>query len=1151
VRIETIMPNRLKIEVNVGDNKLLYGSKNNIINLHTNWLTGAVAKGLAANINVSLSSSKTEFKKYPEHNFDDQTIRFDAQQITVFDGKVDDIGNASIPLKLDLGKNAPGLLKATFNTMVFEQGGAFSVDRFSVDYSPYAYYTGIKMPEGEKNSGILYTDKEHFIDIATVDAMGNPVSRGNLKFELYKLEWRWWWDQYNDELANYASDDYHRSVQQETFASKNGSAKIKVKIKENEWGRYLIRVIDLDGGHSSSQVVYFDWSNWMERDGGSDNKIVSNMLSFSTDKAKYKTGEEAVITIPSPQNGRALVSIENGSRVIEAHWLETEKGSTVFKFKITPEMSPNVYVHVSLMQPHSRTNDLPIRLYGVVPISIDDPETHLHPTINMPKTIVPEQNVTITVGEENSKEMAFTLAVVDEGLLDITRFKTPNPHTTFYAKEALGVKTWDVYDNVIGAFGAELERILSIGGDGSLLGDDGAKANRFKPMVKFFGPYHLAKGEKRNITFKMPMYVGSVRTMLIAGGKGAYGMAEQTTPVKAPLMLLGTLPRVLSVTEEVKLPVSVFGGENNVGNTTVKVEVNGLLQTLGKNSKSINVAKNDEKLVVFDLKVKNQTGIAKVKITATGGGHTAVYEMELDVRNPNPYQTTIKDFWVDAGKSVKETFNPLGLSGTNSGVLELSTIPPINLDERLKYLITYPHGCVEQTTSQTFAQLYLTDIMELSADSKTSIETNIKHGISELRKFQLSSGALSYWQGMNEPNDWGTTYAGHFMISAEKKGYDLPSGFKSAWVRYQTSVAQNFELNKNKYFGNDEQQAYRLYVLALANQPVLSAMNRLREYSMLSNQGRWLLAGAYAQIGQTDEAEKLIAKATTDVSPYRVNYYTYGSSDRDMAIILDVLSLLNKKQQAFTQLKKVSEILSSKSWLSTQTTAYGLVAVSSFIKKFGGSSAMQAQVTLNGKEVSLKGKSAIAQIPIDFKSGAAGNFNIINNGKGTLYVRLINRGKPPIGEEVEANENISTSVSYKDMAGNVINPDELVQGTNFMLTVNVKNLGMVGEIKNIAIINYIPSGWEIHNARMDDNEAVLKNSSYTYQDIKDDKVLTYFDLNTNESKTFNLMLNASYEGKYYLPALNVEAMYDNSIFARTKGQWIKVVKQKNDGVAGK
>jgi len=1150
IRIENIMPNRLKLEVNVGDNKLIVGQANNMVSLHAAWLTGAVVHNLPANITVALSSAETSFPKFKDYVFDDATLRYESQNITVFDEKLDDNGNANFPLNIDVQKNAPGFLKANFTTRVYEQGGAFSVDRFSIPYSPYSYYTGIKIPEGEKNTGILYTGKDHFIQIATVDHKGNAVSRGNLKFEMYKLEWRWWWDQYNDELANYSSDEYHKPVQMETISSSNGIAKVRVNVKENEWGRYLIKVIDQDGGHSSSLVTYFDWSNWMEREGGSENKIISNMLHFSTDKTSYKTNDEVTVTIPSPEKSRALVTIENGSRVLEAHWLETEKGNTSFKFKVKPEMAPNVYVHVSLMQPHKRANDLPIRLYGVVPINIDNPESHLKPTISMPGELVPEQNVSISVGEENGKEMAFTIAVVDEGLLDITRFKTPNPWFTFYSKEALGVKTWDVYDNVIGAFGAELERILSIGGDGSEVGDDGAKANRFKPMVRFFGPYHLDKGDKQTIQFKMPMYVGSVRTMVIAGHKGAYGIAEKTTPVKAPLMVLGTLPRVLSVTEEVKLPISVFGGSKNVGKTEVKIEVNDYLQAVGGSVKSVNIGKDDEKLVTFDLKVKNKTGIAKVKITATGGGHTTSYEMELDVRNPNPYQTTIKDVFVDAGKSLTELLNPLGLSGTNSGMLELSTIPPINLEERLNYLITYPHGCIEQTTSQTFAQLYLSDIMDLSPERKTAVENNIKYGINEIRKFQLANGAMSYWQGMNEANDWGTTYAGHFMICAEKKGYTLPTGMKKDWVSYQQTLAQNFEINKNKYYTNDVMQAYRLYALSLAGQPVLSAMNRLREYANISNEARWLLASAYAQIGQIDESEKLIAKASSNVAAYRVNYYTYGSSERDLAIILDALCLMNKKTQAYAQLKKVSAFLSSKGWHSTQTTAFGLVAVSNFIKKFGGASAMQAKVVLNGKTIDLKGNTAITQIPIDFKTGK-GSIQVDNLGKGVLYARIINRGKPNIGTEVEANENILVSAVYKDLNGNIIPVDELAQSSNFILSVNVKNLGLMGEIKNLALMNYIPSGWEIHNARMDENEAALKNSEYTYQDIKDDKVLTYFDLNTNESKTFNIMLNASYEGRYYLPAINVEAMYDNSIYARTKGQWIKVVKQKEEKVAGK
>ncbi len=1151
IRIETIMPNRLKIQVDVADNKLIDGTKPNNIQLHANWLTGAVVHNLPATIDVALSSSSTEFEKFKNYNFDDQTLRFESQQLSVFNDKLDDNGNATIPLNINLEKSAPGFLRANFNTRVYEEGGAFSVDRFSIDYSPYAYYTGVKLPEGEKNTGILYTGKDHEIQIATVDYKGNAVSRSNIKVEIYKLEWRWWWDQYNDELANYASDEYHKPVFEETISTKNGNGKVKVNIKENEWGRYLIRVRDIDGGHSATAVTYFDWSNWMERDGGGDNKIISNMLQFTTDKTAYKTGEEAVVTIPSPAKGRALVTIENGSRVVEAHWLETEKGTTLFKFKIKPEMAPNVYVHVSLMQPHKRENDLPIRMYGVVPINIDDPETHLKPTISMPSVLVPEQNVTITVGEENNKEMAFTLAVVDEGLLDITRFKTPNPWSNFYSKEALGVKTWDMYDNVIGAFGAELERVLSIGGDGSEAGDDGAKANRFKPMVRFFGPFHLNKGEKKDVKFKLPMYVGSVRTMLIAGHKGAYGHAEKTTPVKAPLMVLGTLPRVLSVTEEVKLPVSVFGGDKNVGSTSVKVEVNGLLQSIGGNSKTVSVGKDDEKLVVFDLKVKNETGIAKVKITANGGGHTSVYEMELDVRNPNPYQTTSKDFWVDAGKSEKGAVNATGLAGTNSGVLELSTIPPVNLEERLNYLISYPHGCIEQTTSQTFAQLYLSDIMDLSAERKTEIEKNIKYGISEIRKFQLTSGAMAYWQGMNEPNEWGSTYAGHFLVLAEKKGYSLPGGMKKSLMNFLQTSSLNYEFAKNKYWNNDIMQAYRLYVLALANQPSLSAMNRLREFYGLSEQARWLLAGAYAKIGQIDEAEKIISKASITIAPYSVNYYTYGSSDRDMAIILQTLCLMNKKQQAFAQLKKVSDVLSSKSWLSTQTTAFGLVSVAEFIKKFGGASAMQAVVNVNGKEVDIKGNAAITQVPILFKGANTISYSIQNNGKGMLYARLINRGKPPIGEEKEGNENIAVTAVYKDMNGNVIDPSHMEQGSNFMLSVTVKNLGLMGELKNLALINYIPSGWEIHNTRMDGNESAVKNSSYDYQDIKDDKVMTYFDLYTNESKTFNIPVNASYSGKYYLPAINVEAMYDKSVYARTKGQWIKVVKQKSNSVASK
>jgi hypothetical protein len=310
----------------------------------------------------------------------------------------------------------------------------------------------------------------------------------------------------------------------------------------------------------------------------------------------------------------------------------------------------------------------------------------------------------------------------------------------------------------------------------------------------------------------------------------------------------------------------------------------------------------------------------------------------------------------------------------------------------------------------------------------------------------------------------------------------------------------------------------------------------------LSVQGKWRLAAAYAITGNTEEAEKIINNVPGVVPEYKVDYYTYGSSDRDDAMILETMCLLDKKSSSFNLLKKLSASLSGKKYMSTQSTAYGLLAVSLFIKKYGSSSAMQAEVVINNKPVVLKGNNAVNVISIDFSSGTNGIFKVVNKGKGILYARLINRGKPEVGQEKEEQENLMTDVVYRSEAGDIIDPTNLKQGTDFFMEVTIKNAGTAGPLQNIALINYVPSGWEIHNARMDDNEALFKNSAYDYQDIRDDRIFTYFDLRANESKKFVFSLNASYSGSYYLPGVNAEAMYDNSAYSRKKGVWIKVVK---------
>jgi len=941
-------------------------------------------------------------------------------------------------------------------------------------------------------------------------------------------------------------NNYKEAYQQMEIVTSNGKGQFPLRVNRPDWGRFYVRVTDEESGHTTGQTVYIDWPSWAGPSPKGNEG--ATLLSFSSDKKQYNVGEEVKLIIPSSGEGRALISIESGSKVLKAYWADTKKGETNYSFKVTPDMTPNVYVNVTLVQPHAQTvNDLPIRLYGVIPITVEDPSTHLTPVVTTPAVWKPESKCSFTVSEKEGKEMTYTVAIVDEGLLDLTRFKTPDPWAAFYAREALGVKTWDMYDMVMGAFGAELSRILAIGGDGDLDAKGGNKANRFKPMVKFFGPFQLGKGEKKTIEFMMPQYVGSVRTMIIAGNKGAYGSSDKTTPVRTPLMILGTLPRVVGPGEEVDLPVTVFAMEKQVKNVKVEIQPNSMFSAVDGTSKSISFKDVGDDVVNFKLRVNSMLGVGKVKIIATSGSEKATYDIEIDVRNPNPKVVNVVEGIVEAGKTWSTPYTPAGMTGTNKGTIELSSIPPINLGERLKYLLEYPHGCVEQTTSSVFPQLYLADIMELNSDYKIAIDKNIRAGIERLKQFQVAGGGMSYWPGQYDASDWGTSYSGHFMIEAEMKGYTLPPGFLDNWKRYQRNRANAWAPNKKVqnswWYNNDLDQAYRLYTLALAKSPELGAMNRLKEYPELSLAAKWRLAAAYVKAGQPETARKLIASLATAVPEYRELAYSYGSDERDEAMILETLTLLDMKAKAGTVLKEVAKSLSSNYWMSTQTTAYCLIAVSKFVGANGTGGEMRYSVQMDGKSpVALNTKLPLKQIDMQLKGASAGTVSVTNSGTGILFARLILEGIPETGDQSAAANDLEMQVNYTGMGGGAIDVSRLEQGTDFIAEVTITNPGARGEYLQMALSQIFPSGWEIHNVRMDEAESVIKSDYPTYQDIRDDRVYTYFDISPAKSKTFRIVLNAAYVGRYYLPTVYCEAMYDNTINSRRPGKWVEVVK---------
>ena len=1132
LKVEMVKPNRLKVEL-TSKNKIIKTGVGNVFNLSSKWLTGANAGKLKATVKVKLKPLKTIFKGYSNYTFDDPTKSFRSDEKEVFNGKLDTQGKKEFYYKPKKNKEVPGMLKARFTSYVYEKGGDYSLNTQDYLLSNYKTYAGLEINLDDDKYNMIYTDKNHTLNFVSLDADGKKANT-NLSVKIFKLRYSWWWSSSNDNIANYIKNTDYIVRKSGNIKTVNGKASYKFKIPSKDWGRYYVQVTDTKSGHVSGKEIYIDWPNWNSR--GNSNSDAATMLAFSTEKEKYKVGEEVKLIIPTAASGRALISLEKGGKVLKMFWAETKKGVSEITFKATNDMLPNIYANITYIQKHSQTsNDLPIRMYGATPVYIENPASHLFPEISAPEVIKSEDNYKIKVSEKNGKGMTYSLAIVDEGLLDLTNYKTPKLWDFFYQRESLRTKTWDMYDYVMGAFGSRLEKMLAVGGDSEAEKNSDKKANRFVPVVKVLGPFYLEKGKTDIHKLKMSNYIGSVKVMVVAGNNGAYGKDEIAVPVRKPVMVLATLPRVLGTDETCDLPITVFVMDERVKNVKVKIEANDKLTIVGSNSSIIKFKKNGEKMVYFKLQTASTTGIAKVTVTVEGNGYKAYQKIELDVRNPNP-PISLSDKYMLTDKKLTLDLSPIGIEGTNEMSIEVSAMPSINIEERLNYLITYPHGCIEQTTSSVLPQLFLGEITNLSSKRTSAVEKNIKAGVNRLYKFQLNDGGMSYWIGGKYSNEWGTCYAGHFMFEAERLGYLLPPTFKEKWIAYQTSKANSWTSSTP----NEMVQAYRLYTLALSGKPVIGAMNRLKELP-LRVEAIEMLASAYAVIGQVEIAKQLVENKKADYvqASRSYYYYSYGSKARDKAVRLMTYSILKDQSHAMTILEKVAESLSSNKYMSTQTTAFSLMAVSKYITVFNPHNEINLNYKIDGMSGTINTTMPMFSIAV-VDSDKNQKVEIENKNEGSLYVRVVRKGIPRVKNEIEFSENLFLRVKYTDTNGNTINVESLKQGTEFKAVVVVENTNNIDDINDVALTQIFPSGWEIVNNRL--LGSINKNADQPdFIDVRDDRVYQYFNLRISQSKSFEVSLIAAYTGEYYMPGVVVGAMYDDNFKAGIKGMKVKVV----------
>ena len=1121
LRVETVKPNRLEIKFDLPEVVSL--SRNERVNLTSRWLNGMKANGLKAEVDVKLRGGETAFKSFANYTFVNETQSFEPQELSLFSGSLNSEGIANVgfgPLK---DVYAAQMMNGTFTVKVFEQGGDFSIASFKTKLSPYERYVGVELPETTSKYGSYYdTNKDWKFNIAMVAENGSAYkSAVALEYALYKLDSYWWWsseDQYS--LQRYASGTYKDPVQNGTLTC-NGTTSVSFNIPDEKWGNYLFVVNDKQGGNMFAKVISFDWGYGHS----SSASGAPAQLAMKATADSYQVGENIVVTFPANEKAKALVTVEANDRVLQTMLVEHLGQEGKVEIAATEEMIPNVYVYVALIQPHDANNDMPIRLYGVVPVKVENKKLQLQPNIQIPETANTNKKLEVKVNEANKQGMTYTLAIVDEGILGLTSFSTPNPYGYFNSKQALSVRTWDNYASIVDAFSGELGSVYAIGGDG-ILNQEITLDKRFKAYAVTFGPFELKAGETNTHSFEVPQCSGALRFMVVAKGNGkAFGSAEKRMTVVDPINLYPSAPRVVAPGDELNLKVQVQAP--TMKNKTLQVKFdNKNLDPVGSLPTTVQIDGNGEGIVAVRTSIPKTLGNAELKVSVTGDGYTAESSTLMPIRMPYAERRNTVTKEIEAGQTVNVPFNLAGMDGTQQGNITVSSLLPVDLFGRIDYLMDYPHGCLEQTTSKAFPQLYLNYFIQLNDKEKEEMRNNITMAVTNLKLFQKSDNSMSNWIGGRYSNPWTEIYALHFLVEANKQGYNVPQYFLDGLLNYQSDRAKQWKNNPD-YKQGETIQAYRLFVLALAGKAEMGAMNRFKELEMNYDLTKALAAAAFAQTGKTSIAQSLLPNV--EEGRMMSDYYTsFGSRTRDLAFLTYVQMLCDVDQATVqNNINNVCRMISGDRWLDTQTTAFSLFVLGKYAEKMGlDKTNLSATVKVNGEEHTLN--TNMASVGYGFTPKLGGNtVEIKNNTDQKMIANLFTKTSVAEYDMSESGNFIDMTVSYSDKNGNPVNLNNLTAGTDLKVQMIVTNPSEY-QVTELALSYYLPSGWELVNDRLSGD--MTGNEGAKHLDLRDDRAYIYFDLMPRSKKTFTLKVNATYEGNYMIPAVRCEDMYNNEIF---------------------
>ncbi len=767
------------------------------------------------------------------------------------------------------------------------------------------------------------------------------------------------------------------------------------------------------------------------------------------------------------------------------------------------------------------------------------------------------------------------MAVVDEGILSLTRFQSPDPLQALFTKRALGVQTYETlgWTLLIPPAGAS----RSTGGDE---GGDGAagRVQPVKPVALWSGVLPVPSNGKLRVPFKLPQYRGAVRVMVVTSGPKRIGHAAAQVLVRDPLVLQTTLPRFLSQGDEIQIPVFVTNLSGKAQDVKVSLTAENLavpgmampasmaspLQLLGKSEGKVKLEDGKAATLVFQAKAVQAVGAARLKVTAEGGGHTSFEQLDVPFLPSGPRERKVQRLELATGTVDLSQYLQGWLPTSERSTFWVTTNPYAESFQHLSYLVQYPHGCIEQTTSSTRPLLYVSELIDsvdptLTANAK--LEDMVMSGVNRVLSMQTPSGGFGYWPGSAEPVEWGTAYATHMLLDAQKLKYAVPQDRIDnalSWMNQQVARREN-RSGSDSY--NDGAEAYMHYVLSMAGKGhkarAQKLVDQLGSQEFYSDSQRaeqeYMLKAALYLAGDRRYEKDLRNPDVSAVLDERWNSWSFYSDRRRRGFMLSTFQDLFGNDAAGEPLaQRVAEALKQErsGYYTTQELVWGITGLGKRVA--GAASKFSPPVlTADGKEVAVQQGSkqrasdrTWALVRASERKGLS--LKVPEKGDGKLYLVLASDGVRVDGQYRTGGEGLTLERRYRDLEGNVLD----VQGGSVKLAdlvyVEVELKNTSGErIQNIALVDRLPAGWEIENARLGRGGQVEWASaddqwSADYVNIRDDRVEVFGGLDAGESKKVVYAVRAVTSGKFTLPPVEAEAMYDPRIWAREAGGSVEV-----------